>query len=306
MSRYDNSGNYAPDSKSKYRRPRYPFSPRAVILGLIIGIAGGLYYAWNVDQRVEFDTEPWQLNEADRSSYIAGITLQYTYDSDLTRAVNRLLVLKLPGDPIQAVADTACKLASSSYIDNSSGQRAVRSMMTFYQLQGRTGCADTLLASSEIATPGLVIEASTPTLRPPATKTPTPEPILQATPTIVQAIVIPTIQPQADFVLADVRTFCSAELSGIIEIRVQDFNGEGIPGTSVTVNWDSGSSTFVTGLKPERGADYADFQMDAGKSYTVQVTGRSDPSQALVAGPCNDANSGQPALISYRATFRPQ
>ncbi len=306
MSRYENSGNYAPDARSKYRRPRYPFSSWGLIIGLIIGIAGGIYYAWNVDQRIEFNTEPWQLNEADRANYIAGITLQYGYDSDLSKAVNRLLLLKLSGDPIQAVADMACKLASSSYVDNSSGQRAVRSMMTFYQLQGRSGCADNLLASTELSTPGIVIEAATPTLRPPATKTPTPLAAVQATPTQITNIVIPSIQPQADFTLVDVRTFCSADLSGIIEVRVQEYNGDGMPGTSVTVKWDNGASTFLTGLKPERGSDYADFQMDAGKSYTVQVAGRSDPSQALVAGPCNDANSGQAAIISYRATFRPQ
>ncbi len=306
MSRYDSSGNYAPDARSKYRRPRYPFSPWGIIIGLILGIASGLYYAWDRDPRVEFNTEPWQLNENDRASYIAGIALQYNYDSDLAKAVNRLVVLRLPGDPIQAVADTACKLASSSYVDNSSGQRAVRSMMTFYQLQGRTGCADTLLANGTVATPNVIIEAATPTLRPPATKTPTPEVTLIAQITPTQNIVIPTIQPQADFTLVDVRTYCSKELSGLIEVRVQDYNGDPIPGASITVKWDNGESTFVTGLKPERGADYADFQMDAGKSYTVQVAGRSDPSQALVAGSCNDPDTGQPALISYRATFRPQ
>jgi hypothetical protein len=305
MSQYDRSGNYAPDARSKYRRPRYPFSFWGVGIGLILGLAGGLIYAWVVNPRVEYNTEPWQLNESDRANYIAAITLQYSYDSDLAKAVNRLLVLKLPGDPIQAVADTACKLASSSYVDNSSGQRAVRSMMTFYQLQGRTGCADTLLAANVQITPNPVIEASTPTLPPPATKTPTPPIPISPTPTL-QNIVVPTIQPQADFALVDVRTYCSKELSGLIEVRVQDYNGDPIPGVTVTVKWDNGESDFVTGLKPERGMDYADFQMDAGKSYTVQVAGRSDPSQALVAGSCNDSETGQPAIVSYRATFRPQ
>src|SRR5689334_19454467 len=306
MSRYDNSGNYAPDARSKYRRPRYPFSTWGVIIGLIFGIGGGLLYAWVVNPRVEFNTEPWQLSEADRANYIAGITLQYSYDSDLTKAINRLVTLKLNGDPIQAVADTACKLASSSYVDNSSGQRAVRSMMVFYQLQGRKGCADTLLAGIDQATPNPVIEASTPTLPPPATKTPTPPAPDQPTPTAGTFVVIPTIQPQADYTLVDVRTYCSKELSGLIEVRVQDYNGDPIPGATITVKWDAGQSTFVTGLKPERGADYADFQMDAGKSYTVEVAGHSDPSQALVAGPCNDPESGAQAIISYRATFRPQ
>ena len=306
MSRYDSSGNYAPDARSKYRRPRYPFSFWGVGIGLILGIVGGLIYAWVVNPRVEFNTEPWQLNEADRGNYIAGITLQYSYDSDLTKAINRLVVLRLTGDPIQAVADTACKLASSSYVDNSSGQRAVRSMMTFYQLQGRKGCADTLLATTDISTPNAIIEAATPTLRPPATKTPTPPAPDQPTPTQFQPVIIPTIQPQADFTLVDVRTYCSKELSGLIEVRVQDYNGDPIPGANITVKWDSGQSTFVTGLKPERSADYADYQMDAGKSYTVQVTGRSDPSQALVAGSCSDPDTGAQAIISYRTTFRPQ
>ena len=305
MSRYDNSGNYAPDARSKYRRPRYPFSTWGLIIGLIFGIGSGLYYAWNIDRRVEYNTEPWQLDDAGRANYIAGITLQYSYDSDLAKAVNRLVVLKFNGDPIQAVADTACKLASSIYVDNSSGQRAVRSMMTFYQLQGRTGCADTLLALTDQSTPNAIIEASTPTLRPPATKTPTPPAPDQPSPTPPN-VVIPTIQPQADFTLVDVRTYCSKELSGLIEVRVQDYNGDPIPGASITVKWDSGESTFVTGLKPERGADYADFQMDAGKSYTVQVAGRSDPSQALVAGSCSDPDTGAQAIISYRTTFRPQ
>lgn len=37
MSRYDSSGNYAPDVRSKYR-PRYPFSFWGVVIGLILGL----------------------------------------------------------------------------------------------------------------------------------------------------------------------------------------------------------------------------------------------------------------------------
>lgn len=303
MTRPDASGNLPPDRSSKYRRPRSPISWAALIIGLIIGLSAGLAYAWLLNPVEEYDTEPWQLSDQDRANYIAAITLQYSYDGDLNLAVNRLLALRLTGDPIQSVADIACRLATTSYVDNNSGIHAVRTMMTFYQLQGRAGCADTLLAASDQPTPLPTIEAATPTLRPPATKTPTPPAQSQATPTL-PAVIIPTIQPQTAYALVDVRTFCSVEFSGVIEVRVQRSNGDGVPGTGVRVRWNDGESTFFTGLKPERGSDYADFQMEAAKAYTVEVLGQSDPSQPLVAGPCTTDIGGQ-AITSYRVTFRP-
>jgi len=303
MGSYDPSGNLRPERGSKYRRPRRPVSWLALFLGLIAGIGGGLYFAWERDPRVEFDTEPWQLTEADRAEYIVAITLNYSYDGDLARAVNRLIALKLEGDPIQEVAEVACKLATTGYVDSSSGLRAIRSMMLFYQLQGRTGCADTLIPVSDQGTSVVNIDLPTPTPAPPASKTPTPEGTARPTPTPPR-IVPPTTQPQTDFALPVIRTDCVAELPGLIEVFVQDFNGEGIAGQAVRVRWDEGESTFFTGLKPERGPSYADFQMEAGKGYTIDMPGRSDPSeQPLVASPCTTAGGGQ-SITLYRVYFR--
>jgi hypothetical protein len=146
MAAYNPSGNLRPDRGSKYRRPRRPISLAGLLVGLVLGIAGGLVYAWVIDTRVEFDTEPWQLKKADRAQYIVAIALDYSYDGDLARAIERLIALKPQGDPIQEVADVACDLATTGYVENSSGLRAIQAMMTFYQLQGRSGCADTLIA----------------------------------------------------------------------------------------------------------------------------------------------------------------
>lgn len=300
---YDSSGNLPPRRDSKYRRPRSPLSLFMLVLGVAFGIAGGLGYAWVVNPRIEFDTEPRQLKADDRAQYIAAIALNYSYDGDLARALERLIALKPAGDPIQEVADVACRLATTGYVDNSSGLRAVRSMMTFYQLQGRTGCADTLITISEQATQEVFIELPTPTAIPPATKTPTPEGAARATATPPR-VQPPTALPQADFELATVRTDCIAEFSGVIEVFVQDFNGEGIPGQAVRVNWNEGESTFYTGLKPERGPGYADFQMESGRGYTVEMPGRSDPtSQPLVADTCTTPN-GEQAITLYRVFFR--
>ncbi len=301
----DLSGNLEPPSRSKYRRSPRPFSLVGIILGLALGISGGLTYAWVLNPVIQYDTEPWQLKESDKAQYVVAVMMNYAYDGDPVRAVERLVELRLGDDPIQAVADIACNLATTGYVDSASGLQAIRNMMTFYQLQGRSGCADTLIPGADAPpTPLVVITLPSPTLVPPPSKTPTP-PIsggATATPT---PFVIVTPQPQSDFVIASINTFCDTELSGIIEVFVQDFGGDGLPGQAVRVRWDGGEDTFFSGLKPERGPAYADFQMEAGKGYIIEMPGRSDPStDPLNAAPCT-TNGGEQAITSYRVVFRP-
>jgi hypothetical protein len=296
------------EPSQKYRRPRRFFSITGVIIGLILGVAGGLYIAWEVAPVQEVDVEPWQLSEDDKASYIVAVALSYSYDGDLNEAVKRLLDLRLGSDPIQEVADVACQLSTSGYVNSTSGLRAVRSMMNFYQLQGRTGCADTLIEVQENP-PTAVIQVElatpTPTLVPPDTKTPTPENATVAAPTPTP-LTIPTSAPQGSF-LAFVNTVCSATESGLIQVYVYEINGStGIPGQRIRVRWDGGESIFFTGLMPERGPAYADFEMEEGGSYRVDMPGLSEPLQnALSAVPCNDPTTGERAIITYRVIFRP-
>jgi hypothetical protein len=297
------SDNFDPRT-SKYRRPRNYFSLPGLLFGLVLGIGGALVYAWNLAPVEEFDTEAWQLNTTDRAHYIVAIMLDYNYSGDLNRAVERLVQLRLPGDPIQVVADTACELASTGYINNSSGLRGIQAMMTFYQSQGRTGCADLLIVPNTPMPTVLNIEAPTATLPPPATKTPTPEITLAASPTTF--VVVPTNAPQSSFELVRLEEFCSTQLPGIIEVYVQDGGGDGIAGQPVRVRWSGGEDTFFTGLKPERGPAYADFQMEQGISYTVDMPGLSNASSSPIsATPCTDPENNQDSLLSYRAVFRP-
>lgn len=298
-------GAAQPQPAPKYMRPRRLFSWTGVMIGLILGISGGLTYAWVFSPVVEYDTEPWQLRERDRARYMVAIMLSYAYDSDLDRAIERLLDLERDSDPIQAVADTACELATTGYVESDSGLRAIRAMMQFYQLQGKTGCADTLIPA-QAPEPTTVVDVIVPTatLVPPPTKTPTVAPPERATPTPVR-IIVPTSPPQSDYVLVNAATFCDADLSGLIEVYVQDAGGQGIPGEEVRVRWDAGEDTFFTGLKPERGPGYADFRMESGRDYIVDMPGRSDPTERpLSAVPCTDPD-GADAVTSYRVVFRP-
>lgn len=291
---------------SRYQRPRRFFSISGILLGLIVGISGALFFTWNLAPIQEFDTEPWQLRADAKDQYVVAIAVSYVNDGDLGKAINRLVSLQLPGDPIQAVADTACRLATSGYVNSSSGLRAIRSMMQLYQLQGRAGCADTLISAEDPQASGVVtIELPTPTatLTPPPSKTPTPESVFP-TPTSV-LVIVPTVPPQNDYDLITVNTNCAEAVSGLIIVEVYDSDAStGIPGAEIRARWDGGESRFFTGLKPEKSPAYSDFEMEPGKDYRIDMPGHADPiQQPLSAVPCT-TTTGERAIISYRVVFR--
>src|SRR5262249_3804002 len=129
---------------SRYRRRRY-FSWFGLLLGLALGIGAALLYTWVVNPVQETNIAPWQMIQRDKDEYMVAITLRFAHDGDLNGAISNLLSLQLPGqptDPIQGLAAAACDLASTGYVNSSAGLRAIRNVMTFYQQQGRHGCAD--------------------------------------------------------------------------------------------------------------------------------------------------------------------
>lgn len=290
--------------RSRYDRPRSYVSWLGILIGLALGVSGGLFYTWNIYPVEEVDIAPWQLKQEHLDHYMAAAILSYSYDGDLAKTIARLNVLRLPGhDPIQAVADTACRLASTGYVSSSSGLRAVRAMMTFYRQQGRSGCADTLIAGETQLTPPPVMVLPTPTPMPPASKTPTSLSTVEPTTTSV-SVFVPTSLPSRAYDLVSARTFCDTQLPGIIEVRVWDSSGAEIPGMPVRVRWNGGESLFFTGLKPERGAGYADFEMTEEVNYIVEMPGLSDPiAEPLTAVPCY-TEDGDESVISYRLIFQ--
>jgi hypothetical protein len=304
--------------RSRYDRPRRTIIWTALLFGMIVGMVAGLSYAWVLAPIAETDVAPWQLADsdetddllADQDAYLIALMMEYSYQRDLAVTVQKLVDLRLPGnDPIQYVADSACRLVREGFVNSNNRRNAIRNMMTFYQSQGKTGCADNLImnegprATSEPA----VIILPTSTLLPPATKTPPPGETLPPSPTpdTSGAIkTVPTAPPRADFEVAFIEPFCREEIPGVIEVRVRDRRtGDELPGLPLRVRSADEESTFFTGLKPERGLGYADYEMTEGQSYIIEMPGLSDPSTTLTASPCNDEITGDPAIRSYRVVF---
>ena len=285
---------------------KYRISWIALLLGLAIGLALALTYTWVLNPIVEFDTRPSQLSAEARRDYLVAISMAYRGDSDLRRAVDRLVELRMPGDPFQALADEACAMFQQG-VNTNTTRNAIEAMITLYKPQGRTGCADAsdlFVVEQATPTPFPTAIPVTPTLVPPATKTPTLSAPVVLTPPTLPPTRVPTEVPQtSDYIIANIQTYCSVELAGLIEVYVQ-VPGEGDqPGMQVRVAWDGGEDIFYTGLKPERGEGYADFQMEANRNYTVELPQRSRRSNPLAASQCT-TESGERSTTSYRVVFR--
>ena len=282
--------------------PQAAVSYEGFALGMVLGLLMGLCLTWLLGPLRGSSAAPHQLRAENRHHYMAAIALEFMQGGDLDRAISRLAELRLPPDPIQAMAAAACELGSSGYLESSSGIAAVRAMTAFYQLQGRSGCADRLLPALQI-TSTQAVAAPRPTnaarLMPLPGKTPFPD--ARRTSRLTGAVATPI---QRSFTAGLASTFCDPALPGIIEVAVVDLVGEGIPGQRIAVYWDDKESVFVSGLKTERGDDYADFEMETGVDYTIAMPGAAEPLEAsLSAEPCL-ASGGVESRTSHRAVFR--
>ncbi len=258
----------------------------ALALGLALGVTAGLIFTWEIDPVVERNTAPWQLGTASRDDYVVAVALSYAQNGDLQRAFDRLRALRVRNVWDEAAA-VACRRVRSGQTVTNADIRVIRALEDLYRPQGASGCADDLYptpAAISFATP-IPQPSATPTLAPPASKTPTP-PAPSSTPSVGS----PTATPAAgsQYVVTRVQTFCNPDLPGMIEVRVFNWKGEGVPGVPVTVTWRGNQSdSFFTGLKAERDPGYADFAMTAGHSYTVAIPGLADDPPTVDAVECS-------------------
>ena len=123
--------------------------------------------------------------------------------------------------------------------------------------------------------------SATPTKTPPPTntptRTPTHTPTLTRTPTPSRTPTppnTPTPGPNAPFGVAQSVVLCesNATSDGLLRIYVRDRLDEGVAGVKITVTWSGGQDSFFTGFKPEIDPGYADFQMESGQRYQVELT----------------------------------
>ncbi|MFM8322505.1 MAG: hypothetical protein ACKOC5_16450 [Chloroflexota bacterium] len=120
---------------------------------------------------------------------------------------------------------------------------------------------------------------------PPPSETPRPRPTFTPTFTLT---VSPT--PGAPFLLLSREKLCDRQLPApLIQVEALDRYNNPMSGILVIVKWQNGEERFYTGLKPEKGAGYADFSPAPGVLYSLQLGENGQPEAELAALVCTPA-----------------
>jgi hypothetical protein len=217
-----------------------------IVLVTVTGLGAGLTYTWVLDPVEYYDTAPDSLYIEDKLVYLALIGDLYVYEGDLAKARGRLGELGVEADgPI--LADLI-----ESYLDSGGQPEDVRNLARLAEALGANG--GVLLVFGPGSTPA-----------PQPTPTPTAPPGASPTP-------FPSATPLPSFRLVEQTAICADPgLPGQIAIWVQDAEGNELAGVEVVVSWIAGQDRLFTGLQPEQGMGYADFEMSPDVEYDVTL-----------------------------------
>jgi hypothetical protein len=260
-----------------------------LLLGLVLGIAIGTGYAWVIRPADFRGAEPASLRPVYRGEYILLIASAFEAGGNLERARTRLALF--PELNPDSMAELAQQVVAAQGPTNAARGLARLSVA----LREQTPSA---FASGLTVTPG-------PTATPRYTGT--PEPTLALT---VPALPTSTRRPDAtsspttipEFTLVSKEQLCNAEIGKpLVQALVKSADGKGVPGVEIRIQWDGGQGRFLTGMKPELSPGYADYAVEAGKTYQVSIGDGLTVVRDLVAPVC--PGGGSTFAGSWRLVF---
>lgn len=296
--------------------------PWYLLTGLIIGAALGVLYTWAFRPVEYVDTAPASLKAEYKDQYRALIAAAFLANGDLVRARARLDLL---GDT--DVYRTLAEQAQRTLAEGSRPEEARALGVLAVGLGQQPAEIPTLTTEAAASPPAItqgpaeVVEASAQPaintdeagLPPGLSSTITPLPAWTATSTETQppeptssATLPPPRTPTptqgAPFVLQAQEKVCDAALAEPqVQVQTLDAEGQPVPGVKVVITWQGGEENFYTGLKPEIGLGYADFTLEPGVDYTLQLAAGGQPITGLTAADC-EGQGGQTWGV-WRLTF---
>ena len=292
-----------------------------LLTGLILGFVLGVLYTWMV-QPVEYvDTTPGSLRADYKDRYRVMIASAYQYNHDPVRAQARLELLE-DEDMVRALAEQAQRAVGEGDVQSEAGALAALAAA----LGEASGGGPASISSPEVRTPTHTPEPTqSPTIRPSSTATDTPEALpdtatAEVTPGDATATITRTPRPSATpsptpsptptrtststpaapFVLRTTQRICEQnQPGGLIQVIALDAAEAQIAGVEVIVTWDGGEDHFYTGLQPELGRGYADFNMTQDVVYAVRLAEAGETARELSIFNCSGGYAG-----SWRLTFQ--
>ncbi len=243
------------------------------VIGLLVGLAAALYYAW-IEEPVTFtQASPARLRASYRNEYILLVSQAYEANGDWDVAKERLTALGV-SDPGQLILEQmektlrdgrpSSELASLANLARQAG--AVSPVLDVFAPPPTPS-----LAAQEIAqtTPQVVGEEVLSITGSNDSETSSPQ-------TTVTAILQPEPSQVPGYRLLKKEKICTpGEPMEKIEVVILDSLLEPLPGIEVLVTWDGGQDHFFTGFKPELGLGFGDVSIEPGITYMVSIAGDS-------------------------------
>ncbi len=277
------------------------------LLALLAGFGLGLFYAWTLAPVRYINTLPNTLRSDFKDQFRIAVSSSYAANHNLDRARARLAYLG-DTDPVQALSAQA--------------QRMLASGMSFDAVQQVANLAADLQSGVVNVGPTTITTAAAAINPTSATYSPSPSPTVTLTseiPSVTATLAntaepldtptprpthTPVPTPGIPYQLASQESICNPDLTyGLMQITVLDSRHHQMPGVEIIITWSSGQEHIFTGLKPEIANGYADFVMQAGITYSVQIANSGTPVPGVSAPSCPDSN-GQSYLGGIHLTFQ--
>ena len=270
-----------------------------LITGFIFGIAFGLVYSWVISPVEYVDAGPNVLRVDFKSQYLSLVAAAYMNSGDLERAKFRLKELR-EENIAQVVAMEAQRALAEG---RPSSEASALGALAVALGQGPAPVTTPIIATASPIVEATQAQSPTPVINE-QTDTPTPPTESTTQPTMDQRTteptqtLLPTRTPTPTagppFALLDQSLICDPEKDvAQIQVETRDNAGEPVPGVEFIVNWDGGEDHFFTGLMPEYGMGYADFNMTPGVTYVLRLAEGGDPSPDLTAAECEETSGGR-------------
>jgi hypothetical protein len=275
-----------------------------LLTGVILGLVLGLIYAWVVSPVEYVDAGPYSLRADFKDQYRLLVALAYLTDNNFIRAQARLDQLKDPD-----IASTVA-MQAQQYLAKERPELETRALSLLAVALGEGPTPVVTLPTASISPTGTVTITPTPVLVDPTNspetntdQTETEEENVQSTATPLPTRT-PTATPGAPFLLRQQNLICDPGLTNsVIQVYVYDAADQEVPGVEVIINWDGSEEHFFTGLKPELGLGYADFNMTIGVNYVLHLADGGESVPNLTAAEC-EGEDGSRYYGSWLLVFR--
>jgi hypothetical protein len=265
------------------------------LIGLILGFAGALYYAWIFEPVVFTEASPARFSDRYKAEYVLLISQSFEADGNWTRAEERLAALN------DTEVDQTVGTLLEEFLRQGESAADTKSLAQLARRLGVQNAAVSVFAPQPTGTAAILQTApaaarSTPEIRetPPATSTSLPTLTPSPLPSPTQVPVYRLLRQEQ---------LCNRdEPIRRIEVITVDPFLDPLPGAEVFVLWDGGSDHFFTGFQPERGLGYGDFAMSPDVSYRVMMAEGSRTVSDLSITSCEQGDGGLDG--GWRLTFQ--